>query len=142
MIWPMKLRLPHIIASCLLAAAISAFAISASAASSLKITNCIKSVSSPKQLTLTCGDGNTVLKGLTWTNFGKPTASAKGTFVINLCEPNCASGKDASYPVTVKATSAKKCKGGSVYNRLTLTFTARKPKASNRLTSWTLGCPT
>ena len=144
MIPPMNIRKPHLIARAVLTAAlvIAAFAMSASAASSLKITNCNKTASKPKTLTLTCGDGNTYLKGLSWSSFGGSTAKAKGTFVIDLCEPNCAEGKNASYPASVTATSSKKCKGGSVYKKLTLTFTGHKPKSSNRLTSWTLGCPT
>jgi hypothetical protein len=135
----------YLSASALLAAAfvIAAFAMSASAASPLKITNCNKTAGSPKQLTLTCGDGNTVLKGLSWTNFGKATATAKGTFTIDLCEPNCAEGKDASYPASAKATGSRTCKGGvRVYSKLELTFTARKPKSANHLKSWSLGCPT
>jgi hypothetical protein len=134
----------YLSASALLAAAvaIAAFAMSASAASTLKITNCNKTASAPKLLTLTCGDGNTVLKGLSWTNFGKSSATAKGTFVIDLCEPNCAEGKNASYPVSVKATGAKKCKGTSVYGKLTLTFTGHKPKSANNFKTWTPGCPT
>ena len=44
-----------------------------------------------------------VLKALSWSSFGGATAQAKGTFVIDLCKPNCAAGKDASYPVSVKA---------------------------------------
>jgi len=134
----------YLSASALLAAAImiAAFAMSASAASPLKITNCNKTASKPKTLTLTCGDGNTFLKGLSWSSFGGSTAQAKGTFVIDLCEPNCAEGKNATYPASVKATGAKKCQGANVYRKLTLTFTGRKPRSSNRLTSWTLGCPT
>ncbi|HEX3909258.1 MAG TPA: hypothetical protein VHW67_00985 [Solirubrobacteraceae bacterium] len=131
-------------AGALLAAAIAiaAFAMSASAASPLKITNCNKTASKPKTLTLTCGDANTYLKGLTWSSFGGATAAAKGTFVIDLCEPNCAAGKNASYPVSVTATKSKKCKSTSVYTKLALTFTARKPKSADRLTKWELGCPT
>jgi len=122
---------------------IAAFAISAFAAAPLKITNCITAVSRPKLLTLTCGDGNTVLKGLSWSTFGGSSARAKGTFVMNTCEPNCAAGKDVSYPVTVKATGPRTCKKGvRVYNKLTLRFTGRAPKSASSLKSWTLGCPT
>ena len=123
----------YVSASALLAAAIAiaAFAMSASAASTLKITNCNKTASAPKLLTLTCGDGNTVLKGLSLDELRQASATAKGTFVIDLCEPNCAEGKNVSYPVNVKTTGAKKCKGTSVYSKLTLTFTGRKPKSAN-----------
>jgi hypothetical protein len=141
------MRLPkhHLLASAMLAAAVlvAAFAMSASAASPLKITNCNTASSRPKLLTLACGDGNTVLKGLSWSSFGGSTAQAKGTFVINLCEPNCAAGKDASYPVTAKASGQRSCKKGlRVYRKRTLQFTGRAPKSASSLKRWTLGCPT
>ncbi len=111
----MNIRKPHLIASCALAAAIviAAFAMSASAAAPLKITNCNRSAARPKLLTLTCGDGNTVLKGISWSSFGGASAYGKGTFVTNTCEPNCAEGKDVSYPVAVEATGAKNAKASA-----------------------------
>lgn len=116
---------------------------SASGASNLKITNCNKAASKPKSVTLTCGDGNTVLSGLSWSSFGGTSAAAGGTFKMNTCEPNCASGKVVSYPVSVKATGPRSCKGGlRVYNKVTLKFTGRAPKSAGRLKNWTLGCPT
>lgn len=133
-----------LIAGVLLAAAIAIalFAIPASATSSLKVTNCNKAASKPKQLTLTCGDGNTYLKSLSWSSFGGTTAQGKGTFVTNTCKPNCASGKNVSYPASVKATGSRACKGGlRVYGRLTITFTGRKPASANKLSKWSLLCP-
>jgi hypothetical protein len=143
MIGPMNFHKHHLIASVLLASviAVAAFAISASAATPLKITNCNKTASKPKLLTLTCGDGNTVLKGMSWSSFGGATAQGKGTFVTNTCTPNCAEGKDISFPVTVKASASKKCKDGpKVYEKIALTFTARKPP-SDIPRSYKLGCP-
>jgi hypothetical protein len=133
----------YLSASALLAAAIAiaAFAMSASAASPLKITNCNKAASSPKLLTLTCGDGNEVLKGMTWSNFGAGTASGKGTFVTNTCEPNCAQGKDVSYPVSVKAEGKKKCKGATVYAKLSLTYTGAKKPPPSEPRKWFFPCP-
>jgi hypothetical protein len=139
----MNISKHHLLASALLAAAalIAAFAISASAAAPLKITNCNKAASRPSLLTLTCGDGNTVVKGLRWSSFGAATAQGKGTFVTNTCEPNCAEGKDVSYPVKVKATGTLKCKGGvTVYGKLALQFTGRAP-GSNIPRSWKFTCP-
>jgi hypothetical protein len=130
-------------ASALLVAAIviAAFAMSATAASPLKITNCNKAVSRPKLLTLTCGDGNTYLRGLSWSSFGGATASGKGTFVTNTCEPNCSQGKNVSNPVTVKATGSKKCKGATVYAKLTLTYTGAKKPPPSDLRKWFFRCP-
>jgi hypothetical protein len=137
------LKQVSLIASCVLAAAlvIAALAIPASAASSKKITNCNKAASKPKSITLTCADANTALNKISWSSFGGSTAKGKGTLVVDLCEPNCASGKNASYPASVVATGSKKCKGATVYGKLTLTFTGSKKPASNIKRSWTLGCP-
>jgi len=137
------LRKNHLTAGVLLAAAIAiaAFAISASAATPLKITNCNKAASRPKLLTLACGDGNTVLKGLTWSSFGGATASGKGTFVTNTCEPNCSEGKNVSYPATVKATGSKKCKGATVYAKLSLTYTGAKKPPPSDPRKWFFRCP-
>jgi hypothetical protein len=123
------------------------FAIGASAtfASSggVKITNCVKASTRPKMLTLTCGDGNTVLSGLHWASFGGTSAHASGTFEMNTCMPNCAQGKVVRYPVSVKAGDMRRCRAGlRVYNKLTLRFTGRSPSAVSRLKHWTLGCPT
>ena len=114
---------------------------SASAATPLRITNCNRAASRPALLTLTCGDGNTVLKGISWSSFGGATAQGRGTFVTNTCNPNCASGKDVSYPVTVKASFSKRCRSGvKVYEKLALTFPGRKP-GPGVPRNWRLGCP-
>ena len=145
----MNLRKHHLIASALLAAAlvIAAFAMSASAASPVKIANCPgvsrpKTLTRPTTLTLTCGDGNTVLKAMSWSSFGGASAVGKGTFITNTCNPNCASGKDVSYPAQVTATSPKKCKGGvSVYSKIALTFSGAKKPGPGVPRKWTFICP-
>ena len=115
----------------------------AGAASTVEITNCVKATTHPKNLTLACGDGNTVLSGLRWSSFGGTSAQARGTLETNTCEPNCAAGKVVRYPVAVSATAIRKCKGGlRVYNKVTLRFTGRAPASSRSLKQWTLGCPT
>jgi hypothetical protein len=124
-----------------LAVAIAAFAMSAAADAPLKITNCNKAASSPRLLTLTCGDGNTVLKNMKWSNFGAATATGKGTFVSNTCEPNCAEGKDVSYAVTVKAMGSKRCKGATVYAKLSLTYTGAKKPPPSEPRKWFFRCP-
>ena len=143
MIPRMNIRKHHLIASALLVAAlvIAAFSMSASAATPLKITNCNKAASRPKLLTLTCGDGNTALKGMSWSSFGGATAAGKGTFVTNTCEPNCAEGKNVSYPVSVKATGSKKCKGATVYAKLSLTYTGPKKPPPSEPRKWFFLCP-
>jgi hypothetical protein len=144
MIAPMNFHNRRFLTCGILAATmIASGAMSAAGASNTKITNCVKASSRPKTLTLTCGDGNTVLSGLRWTSFGGANANAKGTFETNTCEPNCAQGKTVRYPVSVKATDPRNCKAGlRVYNKLTLRFTGKKPASANNLKHWTPGCPT
>jgi len=134
----------HFLGSVVLAAVLLSLGASVtSGASSLKITNCVKASVRPKTLTLTCGDGNTVLSGLRWSSFGAASARARGTFAMNTCNPNCAQGKVVRYPVAVKAGAPHSCKGGlRVYDKLTLQFTGRTPSSASSLKRWTLGCPT
>lgn len=133
----------YLLAIAVLAAVLALGAIGASAASTVKITNCVKASSRPKTLTLTCGDGNTALSGLRWSSFGGVSASARGTFEMNTCTPNCAQGKVVRYPVTVNASDPRTCKASlRVYNKLTLRFTGRSPSSVSTLKRWTLGCPT
>jgi hypothetical protein len=127
----------------LVVALIAATASATLGASSVKITNCVKAGVRPKTLTLTCGDGNTVLASLHWSSFGGSVARASATFETNTCSPNCAQGKVVRYSVTAKATDPRTCKKGlRVYNKLALVFTGRAPSSATNLKSWTLGCPT
>jgi hypothetical protein len=115
---------------------------SASATSTIKITNCTKASSRPKTVTLTCADANTVLTGLRWSSFGGASALATGTLETNTCTPNCASGKLVRYPVAVRANGQRTCKAGlHVYDKVTLRFTRHAPSSAGSLKHWTLGCP-
>lgn len=140
----MRLRAIQVLTSAVLLVALLALAASATlGASNVKITNCVKASVRPKTLTLTCGDGNTVLAGLHWSSFGGSVASAGGTFETNTCNPNCAQGKVVRYSVTAKASEPRTCKKGlRVYNKLALVFTGRAPSSAAGLKRWTLGCPT
>lgn len=114
----------------------------ASATSGMKITDCNKAVSRPKSVTLACGDGNTLLSKLSWSSFGGSTAAAKGTFETNTCKPNCAAGKVVKYPVTVKASGTRSCKGGvRVYAKLAIAFKGKVPPYARTYKSWTFRCP-
>lgn len=119
-----------------------AFAPVALDASSLKITDCTSAVSRPAQLTLACADAGISLKALSWSSFGGSAAKGKGTLAINTCTPNCADGKFLDYAATVTASEPHSCGHGvRVYNKLTMSFPARKPPSAGRLAHWTLGCP-
>jgi len=108
----------------------------------MKITNCTTAASRPKSVTLTCGDGNTVLTKLTWSSFGGSTAAARGTFETNTCKPNCAAGKVLKYPVTIRAGGSLTCKHGvRVYAKLSIAFKGKVPAYVRPYRSWTFRCP-
>jgi hypothetical protein len=46
-------------------------------------------------------DGVLHVEGITWSDWGDPTATGTGTMEVNNCDPNCASGTDTGYPATV-----------------------------------------
>jgi hypothetical protein len=52
-------------------------------------------------------DGVLYVEGLTWSDWGGPTATGTGTMEVNNCEPNCASGTRTGYPATVTLSRLK-----------------------------------
>ncbi|MEU8777018.1 hypothetical protein [Streptomyces sp. NPDC048606] len=55
----------------------------------------------PEEYLLACGDGNNRLVGLDWKSWGRTTATATGTDMVNDCKPYCAAGRFRGYPVEV-----------------------------------------
>lgn len=60
-----------------------------------------KPLSEPASLLLACGDGGRMLHDLTWTGWGEPTATARGTVSEVVCEPSCVNGYEVRSPATV-----------------------------------------
>jgi hypothetical protein len=92
----------------------------------------------PASFTLACADANESLDGLSWQNWGAPTAKAKGYIVVNTCEPNCAEGSLKRYPVSVLASRLVRHGPGQVYTRLTLRFLGAIPEAYLRVEEYEL----
>ncbi|MBT2406547.1 MULTISPECIES: hypothetical protein [unclassified Streptomyces] len=88
-------------------------------------------VSQPDTYILLCGDGGQVLTGLTWSNWGRPTAAATGQMWQNNCQPNCAAGTSIPYAATVTVAGLT---GGSY-----TTMHIVAPKAPSSTTDFTLG---
>jgi hypothetical protein len=91
-----------------------------------------KPVPQPGEMVLTCADAGWVLDHLTWTDWGRPTASATGEWSEKNCKPNCATGGISEYPVTVTVSSLH----GTAYTRMSISApTSPTPKAEFSLSS-------
>jgi hypothetical protein len=64
------------------------------------LADCLTPSRRPHGITMTCADGNALLRRAHWKWWGQESAGGTGTFVANDCQPNCASGHFHRYPVT------------------------------------------
>lgn len=78
------------------------------------------------------GDGSGYVKVTTWTGWGTPTATGKGTLELDSCTPNCAQGGYTGYPATVTLTGLSPYTGGEdAYGTMVISApTAPEPKYS------------
>ncbi|MFF1359685.1 hypothetical protein [Streptomyces sp. NPDC058297] len=86
----------------------------------------------PSDFLLACGDGNSRLTSLKWSQWGPKTAVATGTSWVNDCKPYCAAGKFRSYRVTVRLDQPQswtKHQDRQHYSRITLTYPDSHPAA-------------
>ncbi|MET7575208.1 hypothetical protein ABZT04_43140 [Streptomyces sp. NPDC005492] len=84
----------------------------------------------PADFVLACGDGNSRLTSLHWTNWNADSATATGFNVVNDCKPYCAAGKFHSYPVVVRLDTPEPWKKHPQlrhYSEISLTYTAGRP---------------
>jgi hypothetical protein len=82
----------------------------------------------PKSIILACGDAGLRAEGLSWSAWGQPRAVATGTAVANTCDPDCATGGTASFPVTLAADRLATCRDGTRrYTRVTYGFPQTSP---------------
>ncbi|MEU3509800.1 hypothetical protein ABZ733_18235 [Streptomyces longwoodensis] len=84
----------------------------------------------PADFVLACGDGNSRLVSLHWSQWNARKAVGRGVNVVNDCKPYCAAGAFRSYPVRVRldrAASWTKHPGVPHYTRLTLVYPGGRP---------------
>lgn len=84
----------------------------------------------PKGIVIACADGGLGFAKLTWTRWGAPTATGQGELYENRCEPNCASGKYATYPVLVTLSRVRNSSRGAYFSELTVTWKGHRPPNS------------
>ncbi|MEU0970509.1 hypothetical protein ABZ357_35770 [Streptomyces sp. NPDC005917] len=95
----------------------------------------------PSDFILACGDGNSRLIGMHWTQWDDKTAVAVGVNVVNDCKPYCAAGTFHGYRVTVRLdlpTAWKKHPNVQQYTRMTLTYADARPQGYTQVMNYPL----
>ncbi|MFJ3669563.1 hypothetical protein ACIPSE_24220 [Streptomyces sp. NPDC090106] len=95
----------------------------------------------PSDFMLACGDGNSRLASLKWTQWGTEAARAEGVNWVNDCTPYCAAGRFHGYPVKVlldQPQSWKKQPGTTHYARITLVYPDDRPAGYGQTMSYPL----
>ncbi|WP_046734481.1 hypothetical protein [Streptomyces humi] len=85
----------------------------------------------PTDFILACGDGNSRLAGMRWTQWNDNSAVAQGSNWVNDCKPYCAAGTFHRYPVTVRLdrpTTWKKHPDVQQFTRLSMTYSGARPE--------------
>jgi hypothetical protein len=80
----------------------------------------------PATIVLLCGDGAEGAKNLRWSDWGGPTAHATGTGWQRDCTPDCATGHDDFYKVSVIASGQRACADGTL-EYATIKYTLFEP---------------
>lgn len=106
--------------------------------------DCTKPKVEPKRITLACGDGGILLKGLGWSDWNADKVKGRGKLLVDTCDPNCASGGFDKYEAKVTLLNIKPtaCGAGTVmmYNRAHVRFPRQNPPKPKGLRSFKLFC--
>ncbi|MQY34309.1 hypothetical protein SRB17_22750 [Streptomyces sp. RB17] len=95
----------------------------------------------PADFILACGDGNSRLTGLHWSQWGPDGAKAVGVNWVNDCDPYCAAGTFHQYPVVIRLTGEQQWKKHPSFERyaqMSLTYTGARPKGFNQVMTYPL----
>ena len=94
----------------------------------LLISNCAKPKFKPANVILACGDASLGATGVTWSSWTRKVAVGGGTGQLNDCNPDCASGKTKTAPMTLRASKPQTCSNGRrVFTKLAYTWTDKAP---------------
>ena len=80
--------------------------------------DCEFPVQRPEQIMLTCADGGMIVTDIKWQTWDSRGATGTGTYLQNMCEPNCAEGKRVDVPVIVNLSELFEYKGRNVLRTL------------------------
>jgi hypothetical protein len=79
-------------------------------------------------------DSSLALSGMSWTSWAD-RATGTGTATVNLCDPDCATGTAAKFPVTVTLSAPQQMCGREFYTQMHLVFTGPVPSGLPSSTS-------
>lgn len=106
--------------------------------------DCIKPKVEPKRITLACGDADTLLKHLSWSDWNTEKAKGRGQLWVNDCDPNCSAGSFDKYDAKVKLLNIQTyaCGGRTLpmYRRVHIRFPNEAPPHQGNLRSFKLFC--
>jgi hypothetical protein len=83
----------------------------------------------PDAVTVVCNANDITAVNLTWSDWGKPAATAKGSAIVDLCAyEDCASGDYISVPIEVTVSKIMHCaKNAQAYSTLRYRFPNGSP---------------
>ena len=84
----------------------------------------------PTGIVIACADGGLGFEKLTWARWGTSGATGQGELYENQCQPDCAEGKFATYPVLVALSRVKTSPQGAYFSEVTVTWEGRRPPNS------------
>ncbi len=84
-------------------------------------------VTRPPSLTLGCANGGVVATSLRWSSWAAQQAVATGAVAVDNCQPTCATGRTADYPVVLTLGGPEQRAGRTEYTSGSLVFAGERP---------------
>ena len=111
--------------------------------STIYINNCGIIDYQPDVIFQACADGNIGVGDVVWDKWSKDGATGEGTFTVNTCEPDCATGEYLTSRVAITLTGSKplqKFKGKEILDHIKLEQVDKKklPLNSASVLEWDL----
>jgi hypothetical protein len=97
------------------------------------VANCSSAgIIEPATIDLLCGDGTAAATSLSWSQWGSQEALGQGTVNVVNCLPNCASGHDVAYRVTVTLSKPVRTASGTIdFTRIAVSYNGKGPSGTH-----------
>jgi hypothetical protein len=100
----------------------SSSAVPASTHHTRVISSCVAAKYKPAHYVLTCADGNTQIKHVSYSSWTAQEAFGHGTYFYNTCSPSCADGTFKHHPVTLSLGRARTVHGVRLFTRMYVSY--------------------